>query len=296
VESLGVGGTKRSNAFSWGCGPTSPGGGGTFGLAWQKAWGGSNLVEVPFAAVWQREEGAVPALMLNTTNVETGHRMLVSHVSFPGAARRDLPTLADINPELNIPISTAAILSARFPLITPAGTVPVPSGYNGAAIPSKARYVDGGYFENSGLATVLDAVEAIRKEAKERNVRLVIISIETSAATTNYRTMGADDSSYPGFNFGEFLSPLRALLNTRQARGELAKLETDRVVRRLGEGCSSPSRVVTSPTVTAPTKPQTDCVEAEVIRFAIGRGNVPVPLGWALSRGAIDELERQLGS
>jgi Patatin-like phospholipase len=265
---------------------------GALDQAWVEATEDTSSHEVSFYSVWQGVSGAVPALMLNTTNVETGHRMIVSHLSFPDRARTDLPTLTDINPDLNIPLSTAAILSARFPLITPAGTVPLPARRNGSTSPTKARYVDGGYFENSGLATVLDVVEAVRLEAVAGNVRLVIISIETSAAITNYPNT-ADDTSYPGFNFGELLSPLRALLNTRQARGKLAKLEAERVVKRLGECPTRPSN--TSPNISTPAELQSgvqqvggrpDCVEAEVITFAISPGNVPVPLGWALSEGA----------
>jgi hypothetical protein len=200
--------------------------------AWAKETVGGELDKVSFYAVWQGAD-AVPALMLNTTNVETGHRMIVSHLSFP-KSRTDLPSLFEVNPDLNIPLSTAAFLSARFPLITPAGTVKVLANRDGAASPRKARYVDGGYFENSGLATILDAVEALAAAAAAvvgRKVRWVIISIETSAATTSYRRNAADETTYPGFAFGELLSPLRALLNTRQARGDLAKLETERAVK-----------------------------------------------------------------
>jgi hypothetical protein len=261
--------------------------------AWVEATAHPDLDQISFYDVWQGTAGAVPALMLNTTNVATGHRMIVSHLSFP--SRADLPTLACINSHLDIPLSTAAILSARFPWITPAGTVQVRSACDGSAIPPNARYADGGYFENSGLATILDAVEAIRQEAgrqeavqqkEARHVRLVIISIETSAAITNYPTTGTDDPSYSGFAFGEALSPLRALLNTRQARGELAKLESERVVERLDKVCAMASQKGV----------HAYCVEAEVITFVVRPGSVPVPLGWSLSASARLELERQLGA
>jgi hypothetical protein len=46
----------------------------------------------------------------------------------------------------------AAGLSARFPWITPAGSVP--------SMPSK-KLVDGGYFENSAVETAVDIIRLI---------------------------------------------------------------------------------------------------------------------------------------
>ena len=60
-----------------------------------------------------------------------------------GAA--DRPLLRDA-PDLRL--STAALLSARFPIISPAGVL-----RNDADASFGDRVVDGGYFENSGLST-----------------------------------------------------------------------------------------------------------------------------------------------
>src|SRR5207249_5804828 len=67
---------------------------------------------------------STPAIFFNTTNVETGERMFVTNlqVDDPKTVRFDtLPALYDVNQLFNIRFSSAACLSGRFPLITPAG-------------------------------------------------------------------------------------------------------------------------------------------------------------------------------
>ena len=59
----------------------------------------------------------------------------------------------------DIRLSTAALLSARFPIISPPGVLRV------ATQPCYGdRIVDGGYFESSGLTTALDIAEALKPE------------------------------------------------------------------------------------------------------------------------------------
>jgi hypothetical protein len=65
-------------------------------------------------------------------------------------------------------LSTAAGLSARFPLISPYGGIR--DGHDQKMID---RAVDGGYFENNGLATVADVAEALN----DFQLKPVVISI-----------------------------------------------------------------------------------------------------------------------
>lgn len=67
----------------------------------------------------------------------------------------DIPTRRN---GADVRLSTAAMLSARFPVVSPAGTIRAmgDDGQNGD------RVVDGGYFENAGLTTALDLARAVR--------------------------------------------------------------------------------------------------------------------------------------
>ena len=87
-----------------------------------------------------RSAQAVPALLLNTTEVVTGERMVVSHLTWtneekttegaPGQpTTSDAPRngnkppwpwlLQDYAAEKDVPLKAAAFLSARFPYVTP---------------------------------------------------------------------------------------------------------------------------------------------------------------------------------
>jgi hypothetical protein len=65
----------------------------------------------------------------------------------------------------NIALVTAAMLSARFPYITPSGTVPSCSDKNVLA----GQFVDGGYADSSGLLTLADLIPSLTAEVRARN-------------------------------------------------------------------------------------------------------------------------------
>ena len=48
------------------------------------------------------------------------------------------------------------------------------------------RVVDGGYFENSGLTTMIDFRHVIEKDEDIKKVSLKVIVIENSEATTDW--------------------------------------------------------------------------------------------------------------
>ncbi|MDR2013761.1 MAG: MFS transporter [Rhodanobacter sp.] len=79
-----------------------------------------------------------PILLFTATAVETGDRVVFSNANWYNPS----------NVPANIPIGVAALDSARFPLISPAGAI---------SIDGELRHVvDGGYFDNSGAATLSD--------------------------------------------------------------------------------------------------------------------------------------------
>ena len=58
----------------------------------------------------------------------------------------------------DVRLSTTAMLSARFPIVAPAGTIRAKDEDNVGD-----RVVDGGYFENTGLTTALDIARILRR-------------------------------------------------------------------------------------------------------------------------------------
>src|SRR2546423_502705 len=120
---------------------------------------GTNEFSQPFYEFFGNfPNNSTPALFFNTTNVETGERMFVTNLRTRNARFDTLPALYDVDRYLNPPFSSAAFLSARFPLVTPAGFL---YDYDNRL---KLRYVDGGYYENSGTATGYSILMSLKLE------------------------------------------------------------------------------------------------------------------------------------
>ena len=122
-------------------------------------------------------------MFVNGTSVATGQRIIASEVAaasrrpdgektlFPLAFDlcevRSKGPCPDTDAKSDIRLSTAFTMSARFPVISPHGNL------RNKANQIIDRIVDGGYFENDGLATAADVADTL----KELNLEPVIILI-----------------------------------------------------------------------------------------------------------------------
>lgn len=174
----------------------------------------ANLLTRPYVDHWS-PQGSSPALIFNTTEVDTGERRLISPFVFgESKGLRFLPIWSadtrEADAPLDIALSTAAVLSARFPWITPAGTF-TPNERAGQK-PTAVRLVDGAFFENSGVSTALDVIEgmtaAARKHGLADTIKIHLIVLNRDFELT---------SGSAGLR--EAIDPLRALLNASSARG-----------------------------------------------------------------------------
>ena len=100
--------------------------------------------------------GALPILLINTTQVDNGMPGVISTVLLPEQSQRqDVLALVDSmgvhHGHGDLRLSTAAILSSRFPYVSPAGKV------------FDRYYVDGGYFDNSGAGAVLELIHELNR-------------------------------------------------------------------------------------------------------------------------------------
>ncbi|MBR0647142.1 patatin-like phospholipase family protein [Plastoroseomonas hellenica] len=136
----------------------------SFEEAWRSAAHASHFEE-PFGALWRGERRtAVPLLLLNTTDAVTARRLVLAPVTLGD----DTPERGDLAPLLSgreVRLSTAVLLSARFPGISPAGRVPVER-----APGHEYLIVDGGYADNSGGASAQEALRALLGAAAELGI------------------------------------------------------------------------------------------------------------------------------
>jgi hypothetical protein len=110
----------------------------------------------PYVSHWQTFKHS-PALLLNMTEIQSGNRRLIAPFEFRGTGGLQFFPLRDTgSTKVNyLPLNTAAVLSTRFPWITPYGRILEEQKS------SVRQIVDGGYFENFGAATAMDLVSSL---------------------------------------------------------------------------------------------------------------------------------------
>jgi hypothetical protein len=121
-------------------------------------------------------------------------------------------------PLRDISLSTAAVLSARFPWLTPPAWYPVkdPGGKETAV-----ELVDGRYFDNSGVMTALALVETMQRVLQKAGspkvqIRLLVLTSE--------------DFSPPTVAPGDYLAPIQALLAARAAQAQMAITQAETII------------------------------------------------------------------
>jgi hypothetical protein len=159
---------------------------------WERHWWG--FLEPPKLFDLQRRAPRVPLLVLNSTSAESGCRLNVSVLRL--SSQTDVSTqrclaeplsrvtssaalgaTVDVGELLcrdeDLWLSTAALLSARWPYISPSGRVlecaTDDQAIAGPDVEIRTYGVDGGYHEGSGAATALDLWQAIEPLVLEHN-------------------------------------------------------------------------------------------------------------------------------
>jgi hypothetical protein len=253
---------------------------------------GTNVMSEPFYDLFREFPNlAIPALFFNTTRVETGEQMLVTNLMPSKDRFHRVTSLYSVNSSFNPPLSTAAFLSARFPLVTPAGFI---SSENG-----KVRYVDGGYYENSGTATAYNILMSLKvgdaylydelRAKQPSEILPVIIRIgvplpESDKARSDIGHASSQDRTrYRGSGLNEALSPIKTLLNTRGSRGNDAVRQLQSAIQNLP---GAPQIQNTCPAGSS------GCM----FNFDLSEDKVKLPLGWLLSDKSRCEIQKQAGS
>jgi hypothetical protein len=218
----------------------------------------------------------MPMLFLNATIVEDGRRAIHSNVDLsdfidvydlgcPRLQASAAPSTASIS------LASAVHNSARFTYVSPAGRIARLSDCSGGPS-SDARIVDGGYFENSGAATlvqllcVLEACDRPRATAPSASAasgsglagvsappanrarRPVLLLIRNSPGTRPYCIKALEDGSClalsadpgnatslsPSHLMPEAANPIQALLSVREQRERLSVVAAAEAFRSRG--------------------------------------------------------------
>jgi len=108
----------------------------------------------------------LPILFINTTRVKDGNPGIVSTIELsPDLFNRRVDVVDLLQKDKTIRLSTAAILGARFPFISPAGRIDSKIPADTTIITTDTirsnYFVDGGYFDNSGAGVVQEMIRAM---------------------------------------------------------------------------------------------------------------------------------------
>ncbi|WP_266168647.1 hypothetical protein [Dyella subtropica] len=258
---------------------------------------GTDAFAQPFSALYRQADGSVdtgaPALFLNSTTVAEGRRF-IQHPFRPMASPSSQPWTAAFDGSAwldpRAPLSEAVLNSARFTYSSPAGTLETePAPDVTAPVPRRLQLVDGGYFENSGAATLREVMQQLRSVAARRSqtLRFIVIHISNDPELEDFVDEHDPSAPLPFYSpacraaaagaghalSGEAVAPLKALLATHGARGEYARVQLLRTLQ--------PN--------------QGDPAQGDVLwHFRLCSGDYPIPLGWTISAPVFDELRRQL--
>jgi len=267
-------------------------------MGWEKAWRdtmGNDRFAGSFVDLWEPDlRQWMPALFLNGTSVEKGNRIITSNLrvtnSFLDAedAGEKLAShnLGATEAACQIPLSTAAHMSARFTFVSPAGR-----------FPDGSHIVDGGYFENSAATTAGEIVTRIKDFCafnKIANVDVKVIVISNNPRKPSISpAKPAPEPPGPrrtrpavarGQFIGELTAPLYTLLNTRDARGTYAQKAIGREQRRFkADVIEAPADAEASQALTR-----------DIVYFNLRDMQVPLPLGWMLSAAAARTIREQI--
>jgi hypothetical protein len=250
----------------------------------------ANPFASPFLDLWSplRSDEAVPALILNTTEVANGYRIVVSPIQTGAVASMHWSKIARLHPLLpqgedadadpDIKLSTAAGMSARFPWILPPATVAT----NGDM--KRMRLVDGGYVEGSGVDIASQLVKALKvvvdrtKETPERvDAKFYLIVL-----------MGYEGTPVADRSLGEAPLPLRALISTWQTRAEIAFLGA------FLDACPEIATCLVN--AAAETSFQRALVELPVIPVFLNLRDFHIPLTWQLTQASREIIALHAGT
>lgn len=128
--------------------------------------------EVPTLGSWRADvrAGRRPAALFNATIAETGERLVLSPLKLnplPGGCIADDPgfddcvdaqTFTKLYEDKDLPVTTAARLSATFPFVSP---ITRPRLVASDDVPNAYHVADGGYYDNYGVVTLVEGLRRV---------------------------------------------------------------------------------------------------------------------------------------
>jgi len=226
------------------------------------------------------------------TYEESGRRLLTTSFKVEPTTFLDTHDFYELNDQSALRASTAALNSARFSYVSPAGTFG--KEINDDFVPV-GHVIDGGYFENYGANTLSNLIDWLKQHSSNpRNENpfsggLIVIAIsnDSTIPLEQYDISAVPASAKPQAFLNEVLAPILGLANTRAGHGMLAykqlaqyseQLKSDLVGAGDNGGASGDS-----------------AVGVDMMHFYLASNSEqPPPLGWILSEQSKENMRAQI--
>jgi len=195
----------------------------TFESLIEKSWG--NTAANPFTMTvfdnWDPNKSG-GALLLNMTDADLGYQVVAAPFRVRHIARQEKSAFQNVEEFLNelidkplgpetslrsdIKLSSAVALSAGFPIVIGGGNIETHVDGQG----KRQRLVDGGYYENSGVDTLLQIIAQLKDKEVAQEIDIHVIVLDK------------DYEINAGDTFHGLLEPVRALISTRSVRARIS--------------------------------------------------------------------------
>nr|WP_293840400.1 hypothetical protein [uncultured Arsenicibacter sp.] len=222
-------------------------------------------LDKPFLSLWSAADSLDhPSLFLNAVITESGQKGILSNLQLDSQYFRDVVDIYGIT-RRDIPIKTAASLTARFPWLSSGGLITYPDGR------PFGHVVDGGYWDNTGLETALSILTAITPDIQQFNknpkrpfvIQPVVLYLKNTLL---------DDECDVSDSYFDWLIPIVASMNANQRKSGTVSNLTENLLHNY-----------------QPVVPY------HIIQLDRKTG-VPLPLGWYLSEDAKHDLWRKVNA
>lgn len=220
--------------------------------------------KIPLSSGWHDKGMDVPLFFSNTYDINTGFKGLIAPVKlnpddFPGTVLiQDL-----LKPHQDLLLSTAALISARFPYVSPT-----------AKFDEEHHFTDGGTLENSGAETSLQVIRVFQagldslmkydQELRNAHIKINILSLPNSIVN--------EEKGEEAKNMSEIFAPLLGILKSSDGNTRKAELNNAQQAAKYGWNYFS----------------------VRPLRMNINNAWPVLPLGWQISNDALKLLQQSV--
>lgn len=182
----------------------------------------------PFSEICKPGRSSFPILFINTTRMQDGRPAVISNIRINDSVYgKRLDVLATLPSQDDIRLSTAVVLGARFPYISPAGRL------------EDNYFVDGGYFDNSGAGVVHETLIEIKdiiedSVHKDPNHWLGKLKFHVLHATNAPLEEPAVRKVHPIVN--DLFAPVKTLLGAYSSQTDVNNLRLTRFLKTMPGG------------------------------------------------------------